>query len=97
MDKSYTLKSHMDKDKGMSSSGLTKKFFHKEINILAKERPRKKILEMFALVLQQEHNKLAAKTPKKVKKSKISLGKSSNSSKEDMSIPHDSQQNGRGQ
>jgi hypothetical protein len=30
----------------------------------------KKILEMFAVVLQQEHEKLAAKSPKKAKKIK---------------------------
>jgi hypothetical protein len=45
-----------EKAKGALSSGLTKKSFRKEINILlAKGRPRKKILEMFTVVLQQEH------------------------------------------
>jgi hypothetical protein len=43
---------------------------------------------MFAVVLQQEHKKLAAKTPKKAKKTKIILDESSNSSKEDMSVDH---------
>jgi hypothetical protein len=49
MDKCYTLKNRVDKAKGTSSSGLTKKSSRKEINILAKGRPRKKILEMFVL------------------------------------------------
>jgi hypothetical protein len=43
------LKNRAEKAKGASSPGLTKKSFRKEINILAKGRPRKKILEMFAL------------------------------------------------
>jgi hypothetical protein len=67
-DKSYTLKNRAEKARGASSLGLTKKSFRKEINILAKGKPRKKILEMFAVVLQQEHKKLAAKTPKRPKR-----------------------------
>jgi hypothetical protein len=54
------LKNRADKAKGISSPCLTKKSFHKGINILTNGRPRKKILEMFAVVLQQEHKKLAA-------------------------------------
>jgi hypothetical protein len=73
------------KAKGASSSGLTKNSFRKEINILAKGRPRKKILEMFAVVLQQEHKNLAAKTPKKAKKT-IIMDESSNSDNKDMSV-----------
>jgi hypothetical protein len=69
-DKCYTLKIRAEKARGASSSGLTKKSFRNEINILAKGRPRKKVLEMFAVVLQQEHKKLAAKTPKKQKRLK---------------------------
>jgi hypothetical protein len=75
-DKCYTLKNRAEKARGALSSGLTKKSFRKEINILAKGRPRKKVLEMFAVVLQQEHNKLAAKTPKKAKKTEIIIDKS---------------------
>jgi hypothetical protein len=78
----------VDKAKGTSSSGFTKKSFRKEINILGKGRPRKKILEIFAVVLQQEQNKLAAKTLKMAKKTKIIWDESSGSSKEDMSIDH---------
>jgi hypothetical protein len=85
-DKCYTLKNHAEKARGASSSGLTKKSFCKEINILAKGRPRKKVLEMFNVVLQQEHNKLAAKTPKKAKKIEIIIDESSDSENESMSL-----------
>jgi hypothetical protein len=60
-DKCFTLKNLPGKAKGASSLGLTKKSFRKEINIFAKVRPKKKILGMFAVVLQEEHNKLAAR------------------------------------
>jgi hypothetical protein len=84
-DKCFTLKNCAEKAKGASSSGLSKKSFRKEINILAKVRPKKKILEMFAVVLQQEHNKLSSKNTKKIKKKNI-LDESSNSKNEDMSV-----------
>ena len=88
-DKCYTLKNRAEKAKGATSSGLTKKSFRKEINILAKGRPRKKILEMFAVVLQQEHKKLAAaKTPKKAKRTKLIVDESSDSSDEYESVKH---------
>jgi hypothetical protein len=87
-DKCFTLKNRAEKARGASSPGLTKKSFRKEINILAKGRPRKKVLEMFADVLQQEHNKLAAKTPKKSKKTKIIIDVSSGSENENMSVDH---------
>ncbi len=86
MDKCYTLKNGADKAKRISSSGLTKKSFRKENKILAIGMPRKKILKMFAIVLKQEHKKLAAKTSRENKKNKIILDESSNSSEEDMSI-----------
>ena len=41
---------------------------------------------MFAVVLQQEHKKLAAKTSKKAKKTEIIIDESSNSENENMSI-----------
>jgi hypothetical protein len=62
------LKNGAEKAKGASSLGLTKKSFRKEIDLLAKVRPKKKILDMFAIVLQEEHNKLDAKNNKKIKK-----------------------------
>jgi DNA primase large subunit len=80
------LKNCAEKAKGASSSGLTKKSFRKEINTLAKGRPRKKVLEMFALVLQQEHKKLAAKTSKRAKKTEIIIDESSDSENENMSL-----------
>jgi hypothetical protein len=58
------------------TSGLTKKLFRKEINTLAKGRPRKKVLEIHALVLQQEHKELAAKTSKKAKETEIIIDES---------------------
>ena len=42
-DKCFTLKNRLNKDKGSASSTLTKKSFRKEINTLAKGRPKKKI------------------------------------------------------
>jgi hypothetical protein len=43
-DKCYTLENCAEKARGASSSGLTKKLFRKEINILAKGR--EKVLEV---------------------------------------------------
>jgi hypothetical protein len=43
---------------------------------------------MFAIVLQQEHKKLAAKTHKKAKEAKIILEALRDSSKEDISVDH---------
>ncbi len=84
-DKCFTLKNRAEKAKGASSSGLTKKSFRKEINFLAKQRPKKKILEMFAVVLEEEQQKLNSKNAKKIKK-KIILDESSDSENEDMSV-----------
>jgi hypothetical protein len=90
------LKNCAEKARGASSLGLTRKSFRKEINILAKGRPRKKILEIFAVVLQQEHKKLAAKTPKKAKKTKSIVDKSSDSKKRrHVYRPNDNQQIGQ--
>jgi hypothetical protein len=83
----FHFEKHAEKAKGASSSDLSKKSFRKEINIIAKIRPKKKILEIFAVVLQQEHNNLTAKNIKKIKK-KIILDESSDSEKEDMSVEH---------
>jgi hypothetical protein len=80
------LKNRAEKAREASSSGLTKKSFRKEIDILAKGRPRKKVLEMFAVVLQQEHKKFAAKTPKKARKTEIIIDESSDSENENMSL-----------
>jgi restriction endonuclease Mrr len=74
------------KAKGASRSGLTKKSFRKEISILAKGRPRKEILEMFAVVIQQEHKKMSAKNTKKAKNTIILDDESSDSENENMSV-----------
>ena len=86
-DKCFTLKNRAEKAKGASSSGLTKKSFRKEINFLAKQRPKKKILEMFAVVLEEEQHKLNSKNAKKIKK-EIILDESSDSENENMSVEH---------
>ncbi len=83
------MKYRSDKGKPTSSSGLTKQSFRKEINILSKGRPRKKILEMFAVVLQQEHKKLAGKKTKKAKTTKkVVIDMSSDSEDCKMSVYH---------
>ena len=41
---------------------------------------------MFSLVLKEEHKKLAAKTPKKAKKTEIIIDESSDSENENMSL-----------
>ena len=86
-DKYFTMKKYAEKPKAASSSGLTKKTFCKEINFLAKQRPKKKILEMFAVVLEEEQHKLNSKNAKKIKK-KIILDKSSDSKNENISVEH---------
>ncbi len=85
------MKNHEEKARGTSSTGFSKKSFRKEINSLAKGKPRKKILEMFQAVLQKEHKRLAKS--KKSKKKKViiessSESSSSDSSDEEMSIQH---------
>lgn len=90
-EKCYTLKNREEKASGTSSSGLSKKSFRKEINSLAKGKPRKKILEMFQAVLQKEQKRLSKS--KKSKKKKViiessSESSSSDSSDEEMSIQH---------
>jgi hypothetical protein len=60
----------------------------KELQVQGKGRPRKKILEMFAVILQQEHDELAAKTSKTTKKNTIILDESSNSLDKNMSVDH---------
>ena len=67
-DKCFTLKNRAGKSKGAgTTSTLTKKSFRREINTLSKARPKKKVIEMFAVVLQKEHAKLKAtkSSPKK--------------------------------
>jgi hypothetical protein len=59
-DKCYTIKNRANKANGNANGKpMTKNSFRREINMMAKKRPKKKILEMFATVLQQEHNRLA--------------------------------------
>jgi hypothetical protein len=65
-DSCYTLK---NKSKKTDDSGsMTKKSFRREINLLSLKRPKKNVIEMFALVLGEERKKAARK--QKAKKSK---------------------------
>jgi len=86
-DKCFTLKNRLNKEKGTATSALTKKSFRKEINSLAKGRPKKKILEMFASVLQEEAKKIAGKKSTKAKAKKRRADDPSDSdSSDEMSV-----------
>ena len=65
-EKCFKLKNAKNKAQG----NLTKNSFRKEINALSKKRPKAEVLEMFALLLKQEHSKLG-----KTKKSKATAAK----------------------
>jgi hypothetical protein len=83
-DKCYTIKNRASKANGSTGKSLTKTSFRREINAMAKKgRPKKKILEMFATVLQQEHTRLS-----KSKKTKNTTKKdvAEDSSDSDMSV-----------
>ena len=85
----YTIKNRKEKGPN-SSSGMTKKSFRKEINLLAKKRPKKKVIEMFASILQTEYGKVNKKKKpskaKKARKKKPIFSQSDDSSDEDESI-----------
>ena len=91
-EKCFKLKNAKNKAQGTST--LTKGNFRKEINSLSRKRPKAEVLEMFTLVLQAEHSKLA-KTKKSSKAEKappkrsiLDLAASSDSS--DSDTPSDS-------
>jgi hypothetical protein len=58
------------KSNGFNGKTLTKQSFRREINMMAKKTSKKKVLEMFATVIQAEHTKMSkskkTKTRKKV-------------------------------
>jgi hypothetical protein len=58
-DSCYTLKNKAKKTD--DSGSMTKKSFRREINLLSRKRPKKKVLEMFALVLVEERKKASKK------------------------------------
>jgi hypothetical protein len=64
---------------------MTKKSFRREINLLSLKRPKKKVLEMFALVLGEERKKAAKKqkATKNKKKAREKAAATSSSSKSD--------------
>jgi len=83
-DKCFTIKNRAENAKGHTAH-LTKKSFKREINVLAKKRDKKKVLEMFANVLKAE----TAKLPKSKfvrKKTKKILASESDSSDDDESV-----------
>jgi hypothetical protein len=87
--KCYTSKDHANQAKGTSSSSLPKTSFRKEINILAKGRPSKNFLEMFAIVLHQEQKGLSTKSPKNAKRTSPAIfDKSRDSSDWGMSVDY---------
>ena len=57
-DACYTLKNRAGKPTG--STNLTKKSFRREINVLSRTRPKKKVIEMFAAILKAEHDKIVS-------------------------------------
>jgi hypothetical protein len=65
-DSCYTLKNRSKKND--DSGSMTKKSFRREINLLSLKRPKKKVIEMFALVLGEERKKAAKKHKAKSKK-----------------------------
>ena len=86
-DSCYTIKNRTERTN--SSSGMTKKTFRKEINLLAKNRSKKKVIEMFASVLKTEYQKSSnkkkgSKAKNSPKKNKV-LFESDDSSDEDES------------
>jgi hypothetical protein len=56
---------------------MTKQSFRREINMMAKKTSKKKVLEMFATVIQDKHSKMSKS--KKTKTSKKVLDDSSDS------------------
>ena len=69
-DKCYTLKNRAEKAKGASSSGLTIKSFRKEINTLAKGRPRKKSWKCLPLCFNKSIRNLLQRPLKRLKRLK---------------------------
>ena len=66
----YVVKNKAAKSSGYNGKTLSSKSFRREINMMAKKTSKKKVLEMFATVIQREHSKIAkskkSKTPKGV-------------------------------
>jgi hypothetical protein len=81
-DACFTLKNRANKETN-ASSHLTKKSFRREINLLARKKPRAKVIEMFATILQAERTKLNNyKKAKNASKSKTSDSESDESEDE---------------
>ena len=79
----YTLKNRAGKPTG--ATNLTKKSFRREINVLSRTRPKKKVIEMFAAVLKAEHDKIVSS-----KNTNKSGGQSKKSDRQKKVRDHDS-------
>ncbi len=82
----YVIKNKAAKSNGFNGKTLTKQSFRREINMMAKKTSKKKVLEMFATVIQAEHTKMSkskrAKTQKKVVEDSSDSEESTGSSNE---------------
>ncbi len=89
-DNCYTIKNRAKKASGDNAT-LTKKSFRREINLLSKHKPKKKVLEMFALILSEERDKASKKkkdraTSQKKRKATTVVASSSESSSDEEEI-----------
>jgi hypothetical protein len=66
----YVVKNKAAKANASNGKTLTKQSFRREINIMSKTRSKKKILEMFATVLSDEHRKMPKSKKTKAHKTK---------------------------
>jgi len=93
----YVLKNKAAKTNGFNGKTLTKQSFRREINMMSKKKSKKKVLEMFATVLQDEASKMAKskKTKKNVKFDTSDSEESTESTNENhgMDIEHNVNQN----
>lgn len=89
-DNCYTIKNRAKKASGDNAT-LTKKSFRREINLLSKHKPKKKVLEMFAVILSEERDKASKKkkdraTSQKKRKATTVVASSSKSSSDEEEI-----------
>ena len=81
----FTLKNRANKEKNPSPH-LTKKSFRREINTLARHRPKKKVIEMFATVLHAEHMKLNHQKKSKIGSTKKMVESGSDESEDEVHV-----------
>jgi hypothetical protein len=81
----YVIKNKAAKANGSTGKTMTKQSFRREINMMAKKSSKKKILEMFATVIHDEHKKMSKSNKTKTSKSKKSKVSSDSSDSEEAS------------